>query len=160
MQNVIDHSHLTSATAEGGRRSRNRVPRIRREGQRRRERKIAAPSLVTLGSLVIPARNFSKRRVLVEGQPSLGSARRPTPPPAVKQVSIKLSAISSRSLEQTWLDEHRAEYAGAWVALEGASLVAHGASARQVLDAAMSAGYDQPLVVHVPSELPLPFGGG
>jgi fatty acid-binding protein DegV len=71
----------------------------------------------------------------------------------------KVTAISSRSLEQAWLEQHHAEYAGAWVALEGARLIAQGASAREVLDTARSAGYDQPLIVHVPSEPQLPFGG-
>ena len=65
----------------------------------------------------------------------------------------------ARSLERAWLKQHQAEHIGAWVALEGASLVAHGSSARQVLDAANSAGYEQPLVVHIPSEPELPFGG-
>ena len=40
-----------------------------------------------------------------------------------------------RSLERAWLKVHQAEYAGAWVALAGATLVACGSSAREVLDA-------------------------
>jgi hypothetical protein len=71
----------------------------------------------------------------------------------------EIMAASSRSLEQEWLAQHHAEYAGAWVALEGALLVAQGSSAREVLDAAKSGGYDQPLIVHVPPEPELPFGG-
>jgi hypothetical protein len=69
------------------------------------------------------------------------------------------STSAARSLEREWLKQHQSEHIGAWVALEGASLVAHGSSARQVLDAANSAGYEQPLVVHIPSEPELPFGG-
>jgi hypothetical protein len=43
----------------------------------------------------------------------------------------KLDPVSSRSLEQAWLKQHQAEYAGAWVALEGARLVARRSSARE-----------------------------
>ena len=78
---------------------------------------------------------------------------------AVERNGRKVNPISSRSLEQEWLDRNQAGYAGAWVAIEGTRLVAHGSSARQVLDAAQSEGYAQPLVVHIPSAPPLPFGG-
>jgi hypothetical protein len=64
-----------------------------------------------------------------------------------------------RSLEQEWLREHGAEYAFEWVALDGAKLVAHGKSARQVLETAKTMGYDRPLIVQVPEEPELPFGG-
>lgn len=104
---------------------------------RERKRKNPAPPLASLGSRVgIAVPNFRKRR----GQP-------------------QSAAISSRSLEQAWLKEHRAEYPGAWVALEGASLVAKGSSAREVLEAARAKGYEQPLVVHIPGGPELPFGG-
>ena len=72
---------------------------------------------------------------------------------------FKPAAIRARQLEQAWLRQHRAEYAGAWVALEGTNLVAHGSSAREVLDAAKLAGHEQPLVVRIASEPALPFGG-
>jgi len=69
------------------------------------------------------------------------------------------SAQVTRSEEQDWIRANRAEYAGAWVALEGARLVAKGSSARQVLDIAKQEGCEQPLVVHIPSEPSFPFGG-
>ena len=64
-----------------------------------------------------------------------------------------------RALEQEWLRRNGAKHPGAWVALEGAHLVAQGTSARAVLEAARSQGIAQPLVVHVPAEPTLPFGG-
>jgi hypothetical protein len=158
MRNIIDQCHLTSATAAGGRGSRKRMTRIRRESQRRRERKSAALPLGTLGSLVsIPVRNF--RNGSAEGRPSSSSVRRIAAPQIAEHNGGKLSAMSARSLEQAWLKQHHAEYAGAWVALEGGNLVAQGSSARQVLEAAKAKGYQQPLVVHVPCEPQLPFGG-
>jgi hypothetical protein len=90
---------------------------------------------------------------MANGLPSSGSIAK-TEPQYQEQ-----KHVSSRSLEQIWLKEHHSEFPGDWVALEGASLVAHGPSARQVLEAAKSAGYEQPLIVHIPSEPQLPFGG-
>ena len=161
MQNIIHHSQLTSAPTKG-RRSGTRVLRIRRESQRRRERKTAVPSLVALGIQVdSPARNFPKPRRRSEGFPGPSSVRRVTPLQAAQQNGSKSVHVAnpSRRLEQAWLTQHHAAYAGAWVALQGARLVACGSSAQQVLDAARSDGYDQPLVVHIPGEPPLPFGG-
>ena len=141
-RNIIDHSRLTSTMAEGGRRS-----RTRRRGRERR----SAPPLVTLGSRVgNPAAKFLGRRQRVKGC----SCSFPD-----RQNGQQTGTISFRSLEQDWLGQHHTEYAGAWVAIEGACLIAQGSSALQVLDAARAKGYDQPLVVHIPSGPELPFGG-
>lgn len=78
---------------------------------------------------------------------------------AVKTNGREIDPNMTRSLERAWLNQHHAGYAGAWVALEGSKLVAHGSTARHVLDAAQAEGYPQPLIVHIPSEPPLPFGG-
>jgi excisionase family DNA binding protein len=67
--------------------------------------------------------------------------------------------VRTRSLEQEWLRRHEAEYAGSWVALEGAHLIAYGTSAREVLELARSHGFAQPLVSHVPEEPELLSGG-
>ncbi len=53
------------------------------------------------------------------------------------------------SKESKWLNEHRAEYAGQWVALKGDRLVAQGASAKEVYDRADAAGVEMPLVTCV-----------
>ena len=65
----------------------------------------------------------------------------------------------ARPLEQEWLREHGTKYALEWVALDGAELVAHGKSARQVLQEAKAKGYHRPLIVQVPEQPELPFGG-
>lgn len=64
-----------------------------------------------------------------------------------------------RGLEQQWLREHEAEFAGDWVALDGARLLGHGKSAREVLNAARSVGVKCPLVVHIPPQPETEFGG-
>lgn len=51
-----------------------------------------------------------------------------------------------------WIDEHRAEYLGQWVALEGDRLISHGADALQVDAAARATGIAAPFVVRVLEE--------
>jgi len=74
-----------------------------------------------------------------------------------------MSALTSKILdcsrEMRWLAEHREEYAGQWVALDGERLLASGANAREVYDAARRSGVELPLVVQVESPDELPFGG-
>lgn len=67
--------------------------------------------------------------------------------------------MPARWLEQQWLAQHQAAYAGEWLALQGSNLVAHGSSLRKVLAAAKAAGHAQPLVVQAPSDRELDFGG-
>jgi hypothetical protein len=61
--------------------------------------------------------------------------------------------------EQRWLGEHRDEYVGQWVALEGDRLLASGADGRAVYEAAREAGVRAPLVTRVESRDELPFAG-
>lgn len=59
-----------------------------------------------------------------------------------------------------WIDEHRAEYLGQWVALVGDRLVSHGPDARKVYLAAKAAGVEVPFVERVREKENLPFMGG
>ena len=91
-----------------------------------------------------------------------------------KMLSAKLSRSDSRARdkhaplivenpdftrEMEWLNEHRAEYAGRWVALSGEHLIAHGASAKEVYAAADTAGVEQPFVTRVDDPHAPPFAG-
>jgi hypothetical protein len=62
-------------------------------------------------------------------------------------------------LESKWLKEHRAEYAGQWVALDGDRLVSHGEDGRKVYAEAQAAGVEMPYLVHIEPADALPFGG-
>lgn len=64
-----------------------------------------------------------------------------------------------RADEQRWLAEHRDEYVGQWVAVEGENLIAHGHDARAVYEAARDAGIRVPFLVRVKPADQLPFGG-
>lgn len=63
------------------------------------------------------------------------------------------------TLEMQWLENHRAEFVGQWVALDGDRLLAHGTVAREVFAAARNSGVELPLVVQVEPPDALPFGG-
>jgi len=147
MRNVIDHIDPKLARIANGRRERGR------------QEKHPNSPLNVFGSKVVPfARKWPKHRrsyLRQPGGPLAAASRRKAAEP--DQITVK--PFSLRHLEQDWLHEHESEYRGHWVALEGTTLLAHGPSARQVLDAARLQGYDRPLLVHIPSEPPLPFGG-
>jgi hypothetical protein len=61
--------------------------------------------------------------------------------------------------EYEWLRQHRHEYAGQYVAIEGDKLYAHGPEGRKTLAEARQAGAKHPLIVRVEAEDELPFGG-
>jgi hypothetical protein len=101
----------------------------------------------------IPKQMFGQRdRILAE----LDEAGVLTPaeaaPPKVKRVPM-----IDASRELRWLKEHRREYVGQWVALDGDRLVSHGPDARAVYLAAREAGVEIPFVAHVDPPDPLPF---
>lgn len=63
------------------------------------------------------------------------------------------------SRELRWIKEHRAEYAGQWVAVRGDRLISSGPDGRQVYEAARSAGDESPFVTRVEPADELPFAG-
>ncbi len=85
----------------------------------------------------------------------LGSKLSPMKSPRAKLV-VENADFSS---ELQWLDQHRDEYAGRWVALKGDGLIAHGATAKEVYAAANAAGVELPLVTRVEDPNALPFAG-
>jgi hypothetical protein len=57
--------------------------------------------------------------------------------------------VQSRATESAWVDQHRDEYLGQWVAVEGDKLIADGTNPRQVYLSARGAGVSVPFVVPV-----------
>lgn len=78
-----------------------------------------------------------------------------------QQPPLQSSQASYRTYERenAWLDAHRDEYLGQWVAVEGDSLVAHGTNPRQVYLAARDSGIEVPFLVRV-EHREGPFTGG
>lgn len=63
------------------------------------------------------------------------------------------------SLELQWLKEHREQYVGHWIALDGDRLLANGPDAKEVYEKARSLGVRVPTVVRIEPWDELPFGG-
>jgi len=63
------------------------------------------------------------------------------------------------SRELLWLKEHKHEYVGQWVALDGDRLLSHGTNAREVAEAARAAGVAVPFITQVDPPEEYPFGG-
>ena len=57
-----------------------------------------------------------------------------------------------------WIDEHRKEYDGKFVVLDGDKLVAWGTDSKTVYAEARAKGYDSPFLKRIKAEV-LPFGG-
>ena len=58
-------------------------------------------------------------------------------------------ACSTHERERAWIDRHRNEYLGQWVALDGDNLLAHGPDARKVYETARSQGITGPYLDQV-----------
>ena len=63
------------------------------------------------------------------------------------------------SRELRWIDEHRLEYAGQWVAVRGDRLLSSGPDGATVYEAARAAGDERPFVTRVKPADDLPFAG-
>ena len=63
------------------------------------------------------------------------------------------------SRELRWIEEHRAEYVGQWVAVRGDRLLSSGSDGREVYEAARAAGDERPFVTRVEAADELPFAG-
>lgn len=63
------------------------------------------------------------------------------------------------TLEVQWLSQHRHEYAGQYVALDGDRLVGHGTNGREVYRQAQAAGVQHPYMAHIEAVDAPPFGG-
>ncbi len=81
------------------------------------------------------------------------------PKDAEPKTQIKRVEPIDLSREIQWLKEHRHEYIGQWVAIDGNRLVSHGATAREVYTAAREAGVKSPLVEYISPMEDMPFGG-
>ena len=68
--------------------------------------------------------------------------------------------IEKFHLAMRWIDEHRREYLGQWVCLDGDELIAHGSDARQVYTQAKEKGVRIPFIEQVREPETSPYWGG
>ena len=57
-----------------------------------------------------------------------------------------------------WIDEHKEEFDGQWIVLDGDRLIAHGTDSKTVYDEARAKGYKSPFMERVKAKV-LPWGG-
>ena len=96
------------------------------------------------------ARNMLEEKLNLEEQN--GSA-------ALPRVLARDLPVKDRSRETEWLREHRDEYAGQWVALDGGRLIASGDDLKRVATIARQSGVPDALMVRVEPSDALPFAG-
>lgn len=63
----------------------------------------------------------------------------------------RAASLRDLSAEYQWIEAHRAEYAGQWVALKGDQLISHGSQGLAVIEAARNAGFPEAFIKLVPS---------
>lgn len=80
-----------------------------------------------------------------------------TKPPLDKRVPCKPMPDDTR--ERQWVREHKHEYAGQWVALDGDRLIAASPIQQEVWDAVSLDSERPPLVLRIPSPDDLPYIG-
>lgn len=89
--------------------------------------------------------------------------RAPAPPDAESEENRSIPARSANAQRfaksMRWLEEHRGDFAGEWVALDGDRLLSHGKDPETVFAEARSAGVPVPFVERVMPVERLPFGG-
>jgi Family of unknown function (DUF5678) len=81
----------------------------------------------------------------------------PAKPPRDKRVPSQ--PMPDRTCERQWVEDHKHEYPGQWVALDGDRLIAASTNEMEVWDAVDADGAHLPLVLRVPAPDDLPFMG-
>lgn len=67
------------------------------------------------------------------------------------------ASLRDLSAEQEWIEAHRTEYAGQWVALKDGQLLSHGLHGKDVHAAAVAAGHPDALLMLVQPKDERPF---
>lgn len=84
------------------------------------------------------------------------------PPPAAKaplDKRVPCEPMPDRTREWNWIEEHKLEYAGQWVALDGDRLVAASPVRLEISAAIKADGAQRPLIHRIPSPDDLPYVG-
>ncbi len=113
--------------------------------------------IINEDGLFIPRAQFDRAEKIVSELKETGRLSLPKNKPPLVEVRRVEPIDLSRELH--WLKEHRHEYTGQWVCVEGDQLIAHGPVAREVFAAARQAGISAPFVEYLSVDYDKPFGG-
>ncbi len=81
-------------------------------------------------------------------------------PPFQARIIATNVPVKDRSREHEWLAQHRDEYDGQYVALDGATLLAVGEGYKEVAEKALESGIKDALIVYVEGSNHPPFISG
>lgn len=119
--------------------------------------------IVQENGVLIPKELFGRNeQVLAELKETgvLAEAANSVQPQPVRELKlVRRVPLIDLSRELLWLKEHKHEYRGQWVALDGDRLISHGTNAREVSEAARAAGVEIPFLTRIEPDEELPFGG-
>jgi hypothetical protein len=114
---------------------------------------LTAESILRLIEQLPSTERIRLNRLLARRQAESATAK----PPLDKRVPCE--PMKDRTREMKWIEEHKHEYAGQWVALDGDRLIAASAVEQEVWNAVKTDGADLPLVHRIPSPDDLPYIG-
>lgn len=114
---------------------------------------MTAETILTLIEQLPSTERTRLNQLLLEQQPDPVK----TKPPLDKRVPCK--PMPDRTNERQWVKDHKHEYAGQWVALDGDRLIAASPIQQEVWDAVSADAEIPPLVLRIPSPDDLPYIG-
>lgn len=78
---------------------------------------------------------------------------------APRDKRVPCEPMPDDKLERQWVQDHKHEYPGQWVALDGDRLIAASANRMEISAAVKADSAKLPLILHIPSPDDLPFMG-
>ncbi len=113
----------------------------------------ATAELILAEIAALPPEEREKLRALLNRRPSSA------PDETEQSVFIPLFDASDSEPSLRWIEEHRAEFAGQYVALNGDRLVAHSADPQEVIAAIRASGLNGLFFTLIPPADAPPFAG-
>jgi len=113
----------------------------------------ATAELILAEIATLPQKEREKLRALLNRRPSSA------PDETEQSVFIPLFDASDPAPSLRWIEEHRAEFAGQYIALDGDRLVAHSADPQEVIAAVRTSGLNGLFFTLIPPADSPPFAG-
>lgn len=98
-------------------------------------------------------------RTILEEKLNAGKTGSADDPPFKPRILARNLPVKDRSREHKWIEQHRDEYDGQWVALDGGRLLAHDLDLKEVAGKARELGVEDALMVRVEGSNTLPYVG-
>ena len=98
-------------------------------------------------------------RIVLEEKLNMEETNGPSESPFKPRILARNLPVKDRSREHEWLRQHRDEYDGQWVALDGDRLLAHGLDLKEVDRKAREIGVEDALMVRVEGSRTPPYVG-